>query len=124
MSDIAQPPGDLHMVVRKIIAIGAFDPARRRKVPPGQARASVRKRYAQAARRAALKLEAYDRGVDISLIIREHQEQVGRVVAEAAAATQKHEDQRRREAEKRRQWNNSLECYTDIYGREENGKKD
>ena len=64
---------------------GAFDPARRRQAHAGQLRSSKRKRFAQAARRAALELEAYDRCVDPLTIIRERQAEVDRIVAAAAA---------------------------------------
>lgn len=66
-------------------AFGAFDPARRQKAHAGQLRGSRRKRFAQAARHAVLKLEAFDRGVDPLTIIRERQAEVDRIVAAAAA---------------------------------------
>lgn len=84
-------------------AFGAFDPARQRQPHPGQLRSSKRKRYAQAARRAAILVEAYDRGVDPLKIIQERQGEVDRVVA-TAALIQKREAEKRREAEKSSQW--------------------
>lgn len=79
---------------------GAFDPARRQKAHAGQLRGSRRKRFAQAARRAALLVEAYDRNVNPLVIIRERQAEVDRVVA--AIAAKKHQDEKlRRENEKR-----------------------